>query len=58
MIEARRNEAVSKLLRKHAKSCGVWGVQRADEIEKLDGLKTSGSIIDQEFTRLRAKLVA
>ena len=29
----------------------------ADEIEKLDRLKKSGSITDQEFTRLRAKLV-
>jgi Short C-terminal domain len=30
----------------------------ADEIEKLDRLKKSGSITDQEFARLRAKLVA
>jgi hypothetical protein len=29
----------------------------ADEIEKLDRLKKSGSITDQEFIRLRAKLV-
>ena len=29
----------------------------ADEIEKLDRLKKSGSITDQEFTRLRAKLI-
>jgi hypothetical protein len=36
----------------------VRGFSAADEIEKLDRLKTSGSITDQEFTRLRAKLVA
>jgi hypothetical protein len=34
------------------------GFSAADEIEKLDRLKTSGSITDQEFTRMRAKLVA
>ena len=35
----------------------VVGFSAADEIEKLDRLKKSGSISDQEFTRLRAKLV-
>jgi hypothetical protein len=35
----------------------VVGFGVADEIEKLDRLKKSGSITDQEFTRLRAKLV-
>jgi hypothetical protein len=35
----------------------VVGFSVADEIEKLDRLKKSGSITDQEFTRLRAKLV-
>jgi hypothetical protein len=34
------------------------GFSVADEIEKLDRLKKSGSITDQEFARLRAKLVA
>jgi len=34
------------------------GFSVADEIEKLDRLKKSGTITDQEFTRLRAKLVA
>jgi Short C-terminal domain len=29
----------------------------ADEIEKLDRLKASGSITNEEFARLRAKLV-
>ena len=33
------------------------GFSVADEIEKLDRLKKSGSITDQEFTQLRAKLV-
>src|SRR5882724_6866415 len=36
----------------------VVGFSAADEIEKLDRLRKSGSITDQEFTRLRAKLVA
>jgi hypothetical protein len=35
----------------------VVGFSVADEIEKLDRLKKSGSITDQEFGRLRAKLV-
>src|SRR5262245_4164410 len=35
----------------------VVGFSVADEIEKLDRLKKSGSITDQEFMRLRAKLV-
>jgi len=35
----------------------VLGFSVADEIEKLDRLKQSGSITVDEFTRLRAKLV-
>jgi hypothetical protein len=35
----------------------VAGFSAADEIEKLDRLKKSGSITEQEFARLRAKLV-
>ena len=35
----------------------VAGFSPADEIAKLDRLKKSGSISDQEFARLRAKLV-
>ncbi|HVY56795.1 MAG TPA: PLDc N-terminal domain-containing protein [Xanthobacteraceae bacterium] len=35
----------------------VVGFSVADEIQKLDGLKKSGSITDAEFARLRAKLV-
>jgi hypothetical protein len=33
------------------------GFSVADEIEKLDRLKKSGTISDQEFAQLRAKLV-
>ena len=36
----------------------VVGFSVADEIEKLDRLKKSGSISDQEFTRLRARLIS
>jgi hypothetical protein len=35
----------------------VVGYSIADGIEKLDRLKKSGSITDQEFARLSAKLV-
>jgi uncharacterized membrane protein YcjF (UPF0283 family) len=35
----------------------VVGFSAADEIEKLDRLKASGSITSEEFARLRAKLV-
>ncbi len=35
----------------------VVGFSVADEIQKLEGLKKSGSISEPEFARLRAKLV-
>jgi hypothetical protein len=35
----------------------VVGFSAADEIDKLDRLKKAGSISDDEFTRLRARLV-
>ena len=35
----------------------VVGFSAADEIEKLDKLKTAGSISADEYTRLRARLV-
>ena len=35
----------------------VVGFSTADEIEKLERLKKAGSISDNEFTRLRARLV-
>ena len=34
----------------------VVGFSAADEIEKLDRLKTAGSISDAEFARLRARI--
>jgi predicted membrane channel-forming protein YqfA (hemolysin III family) len=33
------------------------GVSAADEIEKLDRLKSSGAISEEEYTRLRARAV-
>jgi len=36
----------------------VVGFSVADEIEKLDRLKKSGSITDQEFARLRTRLIS
>jgi hypothetical protein len=33
------------------------GFSAADEIEKLDRLKSTGSITDQEYARLRARVV-
>jgi hypothetical protein len=35
----------------------VVGFSVADEIEKLDRLKSAGSISEDEYRRLRAKLV-
>ena len=35
----------------------VVGFSAADEIEKLDRLKKTGSISDAEFTRLRTQLL-
>ena len=35
----------------------VIGFSAADEIQKLDRLKQSGSITDDEFARLRAKVL-
>jgi hypothetical protein len=35
----------------------VVGFSVADEIGKLEGLKKSGSITEEEFARLRAKLI-
>jgi hypothetical protein len=42
----------------HEELRSAVGFSAADEIEKLDRLKKSGSITDQEFARLRAKLVS
>jgi predicted membrane channel-forming protein YqfA (hemolysin III family) len=35
----------------------IVGFSAADEIEKLDRLKSTGSISEQEYARLRARLV-
>jgi predicted permease len=48
---ARRTQETRDELRR------VVGFSVADEIAKLDALKNSGSITDQEFALLRAKLV-
>ena len=48
--QARANEARDEL--RH-----VVGFSAADEITKLDALKSKGSISDQEYARLRARLV-
>ena len=48
--QARANEARNELRQ-------IVGFSVADEIAKLDRLKSTGSISDQEYTRLRAKLV-
>jgi cbb3-type cytochrome oxidase subunit 3 len=48
--QARANEAREEL--RH-----IVGFSVADEITKLDNLKASGSITEQEYGRLRAKLV-
>lgn len=48
--EARANQARDELRR-------IVGFSAADEIEKLDRLKSAGSISEQEYARLRARLV-
>jgi cbb3-type cytochrome oxidase subunit 3 len=48
--QARANEAREEL--RH-----IVGFSAADEIVKLDNLKAAGSISEQEYGRLRAKLV-
>ena len=48
--QARANEAREEL--RH-----IVGFSVSDEIVKLDNLKASGSITEQEYGRLRAKLV-
>jgi len=53
---AERNSQQAQQTREELRK--VVGFSVADEIEKLDRLKKSGSITDQEFARLRAKLVA
>ena len=52
---AERNAARAQQARDEIRS--VIGFSIADEIEKLDRLKKSGFISDDEFARVRAKLV-
>jgi len=53
---AERN--VARMQRARDEVRNVVGFSVADEIEKLDGLRKSGSITEDEFARLRNKLVA
>lgn len=50
-----RNEA--RMLRARQELRQVVGFSIADEIEKLEKLKKAGTISDQEYTRLRAKII-
>ncbi|NML34765.1 SHOCT domain-containing protein [Paraburkholderia antibiotica] len=52
---AERNQARAKQVRDDLRH--VVGFSVADELEKLDKLKASGSISADEYTRLRAKLM-
>lgn len=49
--------SVERVQQAHEELRNVIGFSVADEIEKLDRLKRSGSITDDEFTLLRGKLV-
>jgi Phospholipase_D-nuclease N-terminal len=52
---AERNESRAKLALDDLRQ--LVGFSAADEIEKLDRLKSAGSISEQEYGRLRAHLV-
>jgi len=52
---AERNEARAREARDDLRR--LVGTSAADEIEKLGRLKASGSITEQEYSRLRARLV-
>jgi Phospholipase_D-nuclease N-terminal len=52
---AERDEARAKQMRENLRH--VVGFSVADELEKLDRMKTTGSISEEEYTRLRARLV-
>ena len=55
--EGMRERRVERVQQAHQEFRNVVGIGVADEIEKLDRLRQSGSITDEEFTRLRAKVV-
>ena len=52
---AERNQERAKQMRDDLRQ--VVGFSAADEIEKLDRLKSEGSISEDEYARLRARLV-
>jgi Phospholipase_D-nuclease N-terminal len=52
---AERNKEQAKLAREQLRQAVGFSV--ADEIEKLDRLKATKAISDEEYTRLRAQLV-
>src|ERR1700730_4786018 len=52
---AERNEARANQARSNLRQ--IVGFSAADEIEKLDRLKSTGSISEQEYARLRARIV-
>lgn len=52
---AERDQARAKSAQEHLRQ--IVGYSAADEIEKLDKLKASGSINADEYSRLRAKIV-
>jgi len=52
---AERNQARAKQAREELRQ--YVGYSPADEIEKLDRLKSAGSISDEEHRRLRARIV-
>jgi Phospholipase_D-nuclease N-terminal len=51
---AERNESRARQAREELRQ--VVGFSAADEIEKLDRLKSTGSISEQEYGRLRARI--
>lgn len=52
---AERNDARSRQVRDDLRQ--IVGFSAADEIEKLERLKASGSLSEEEFGRLRARIV-
>lgn len=53
---AERNRANARMARDEIRQ--IAGFSAADEIEKLDRLKSQNSISEDEYTRLRARLVS
>jgi hypothetical protein len=53
---AERNQARVETAREELRQ--VVGFSAADEIEKLGRLKASGTITEQEYTKMRARLVS